>query len=570
MMMKQKATKLRLLLWLLLVSVVSSFRFLRRWEQLPIIARFQQSQLMFNNANQPTDQQQVHRQPGILVQLTSSGLNQIVQTLDKVLNEELPNFSMQHLPSAVLLIHTFEVEELRVLSFHSPETFTVELQPNSNDQLKVMVRNLDFSLRITVSSNMIGLRQATFSVFASNVGFNIGLSLSSDSEGNLNLKVGDCQFAMRKVVTLVDEVKGLRIFSNVARSVIKNQLKIFVNSRLCDFLREQIPKEVSNYFQAHSNKMSIWNKSSRNYIASRGDQSDALVNHFDKAFSQIVVDTGLVGNPVVKSNGDVLYLQSGLKGDVLINGKLSTNVKAKFIPTKQLTGNKMLYIGLSEYIASGFLNSLFEIGALNVTLNSQMLPDMKSFLQTTCDGFCFGTFLPNVAEEYPEHSLEIYFSTLKVPLVNFQSENIKLKLVGLLEIRIQSEKEKISIFNANAKMEANFKLYSKSDRVFGQAEIPVLEISPVGVIDMGDLMMEMLNEIPRNVIEEKLNHLLKSGFALPAFEMFRLKNVNLVHTPGAIWVDLDFDFSKAEMHKIVHTILHQKIALLPDFTQQLF
>ncbi|KAL1240883.1 Bactericidal permeability-increasing protein [Trichinella spiralis] len=445
--------------------------------------------MMFNNVNQPI-QQQVHRQPGILVQLTSSGLNQIVQTLDKVLNEELPNFSIHHLPSAVLLIHTFEVEELRVVSFHSPETFTVELQPNLNDQLKVKVRNLDFSLRITVSSNMIGLRQATFSVFASNVGFNIGLSLSSDSEGNLNLQVGDCQFAMRKVVTLVDEVKDYAIF--------------------CE-----------NEFQKN-----------RKYFAGKGDQSDALVNHFDKAFSQIAVDTGLVGNPVVKSSGSVLYLQSGLKGDVLINGKASSNVKAKFIPTKQLTGNKMLYIGLSEYVASGFVNSLFEIGALNVTLNSQMLPDMKSFLQTTCDGFCFGTFLPNVAEEYPDHSLEIYFSTLKVPLVNFQSENIKLKLVGLLEIRIQGEKEKISIFTANAKMEANFKLY-------------------IGIIELGDLMMEMLNEISRSVIEEKLNHLLKSGFALPAFEMFQLKNVNLVHTPGAIWVDLDFDFSKAEMHKIV-------------------
>lgn len=106
----------------------------------------------------------------------------------------------------------------------------------------------------------------------------------------------------------------------------------------------------------------------------------------------------------------------------MMNEKFVNNrsINVLVMENEQIVRKIFSGVHMAEFIATDYLvNSLlfhaYKQKYMEFTIGPESSPQLKNILLTTCDnGYCIGEYLGELSSQFPDHEVEIHFSTRKV------------------------------------------------------------------------------------------------------------------------------------------------------------
>uniref|UniRef100_A0A5S6QIN7 BPI2 domain-containing protein n=1 Tax=Trichuris muris TaxID=70415 RepID=A0A5S6QIN7_TRIMR len=406
------------------------------------------------------------------------------------------------------------------------------------------------------------MRSVTFAVHASNVAYDIGFTLSGRQNGELMVAVGSCDINVQRVRVTTEELHGSRLVWNFVKSLLRSSLRHFINRKLCKLLRNHVTEEVKSHLKI-TGKQKLLHGDFHNigitetiggYRHGNSSYNAIFMQKLDKAFHQLYMNTGLVESPSTDRKGSTVFINIPVNGEIYAPG-YRNNVGRNVMSEIDMHRNKMLYIGINEFVINTLLSSLYHMDAMNFTLNSVNTPKLEDFLQTDCEDFCLGTFLPEVADAHPGRAFSLLMVADRAPAASFDVQGIQIKLTAVITVQVDAPGSKIPVMRADVRMRATVSLRVRNQKLHGTAEVNEFDLKPREKLNLGKDAVELMNEVPGKVIEAELNNILDKGIQLPTLDLFSLRNVAITHVLKGIWMELDFNFNFDAVAKLIKNIL---------------
>uniref|UniRef100_A0A8C9AXB9 Bactericidal permeability-increasing protein n=1 Tax=Prolemur simus TaxID=1328070 RepID=A0A8C9AXB9_PROSS len=248
------------------------------------------------------------------------------------------------------------------------------------------------------------------------------------------------------------------------------------------------------------------------------------------------IDYRLVAPPTATSE----YLDGHLKGEFF---SLAHHIPPPFAPSAlevPADHDRMVYMGLSEYFFNTAGLVYYKAGALKLTLTDETIPKNSTIRLTTR---FFGTFLPQVAEMFPNMNMQIVISVSTPPHLSMQSSG--LALTPYLEAEtfaILPNSSLASLFLLGLSTNASVELGTMSSRLVGELKLDrlLLELkhSNIGPFPVAPLQAIMDYVVPTLVLP-RVNQRLQKGFPLPMPSHVQLYNLMLRSHPGFLLFGAD-------------------------------
>ncbi|KHJ44192.1 hypothetical protein D918_05543 [Trichuris suis] len=506
----------------------------------------------------------LHRIPaGILLRITQKGFDEISSALQNSLKLALPQLTLRNLARADVLRVTVNVVELKVVSFDSFDHLRLILQLNTEEQIRVFARIGKLALRVTITTNRRLIRSVTFTVHASDVAFNIGFILSASPDGKLRVAIGSCDFSIGRVRVVTERLEGSRFIWQLVRSLLRSNIRRFVNRKLCKVLRNHVPGEIDTHIRAggkenlaHGDAYNLsLISSSGNFRHRNGSPMSIFAEKLDKALRQLHINFGLVESPSVHKKGSTVFINIPVNGEIHAGPNSRTRLARHAMNEIGMDTNKMLYIGINEFVVNTLFNSLYLIGALNFTLNSANAPKLADFLQTDCDAVCLGTLLPDVADAPPGETYSLMVAANRAPVVHFSAQGIHINLTAVMSAYADNAASKLSVMKSDIVIAATVNLRVSKHRLHGTVKVHKFLFKPKDELNFSETIVELINEVSGKAIEAELNRIFEAGVPLPTFDLFSMTNGAITHVLNGLWVELDFNFNNAALAKLIRKIL---------------
>ncbi|CDW59718.1 LBP [Trichuris trichiura] len=500
---------------------------------------------------------------GILLRITQNGFDEISSAVRNSLRIALPGLTIRNVGRADVLRAHINIEELKVATFDSFDHFRLMLQQNTGEQIRLSARIGRLALTVTVSTNRKLIRRVTFTVDASDIEFDIGFSFSASPGGELRVAIVSCDFSIGRVKIFTERLEGSGLIWQLVRSVLRSNLRRFVNRRLCTVLQNHVPGEVDTHLKHGGNEnLARGDAYNLGLIGSKGNfgkPNRSLMSIFaqklEKALRQLYINFGLVESPSVQNKGSTVFINIPLNGEIHAGLKSRTNLARHTMDDIGMNGNKMLYIGINEFVVNTLLNSLYHIGALNFTLNSTNAPKLENFLQTDCEVVCLGTLLPEVADAHPDKTFSLMVAVNKAPFVHFSARGIHLNFTAAMSAYVDDVSPKVYVMRSDIVIEASVTLRVSNHRLHGTVKVHKFLFKPKDELNFSETVVELINEVTGKAIETELNRIFEAGVPLPTFDLFSMTNGAITHVFKGLWIELNFHFNNAALAKLIRKIL---------------
>ncbi|XP_012610772.1 bactericidal permeability-increasing protein isoform X2 [Microcebus murinus] len=450
--------------------------------------------------------------PGAVARISQKGLDYACQEGTAVLQKDLekikiPNYSRKF-KIKVLGKGNYSFYSMNVRGFQLPSRQVI-LVPDVGLKLFIGNASVKISGKWKAQKSFIKT-SGNFDLTVEGVSISAGVRVGSDpASGKATVTCSGCSSHISSVgVHIAGSRLGwlIRLFRKQIESSIRNNIQ----DKICKVVANSVSSKLQPFFQNLPVMAKI----------------DAVAG----------IDYRLVAPPTATSE----YLDGHLKGEFF---SWADPMPPPFAPPAlefPAIHDRMVYLGLSEYFFNTAGLVYYEAGALQLTLTDDMIPEKSSFRLTTR---FFGTFLPQVAQMFPDMNMQLDVSVSTPPHLSMQSSG--LVLTPYLEAEtfaILPNSSLASLFLLGLSTNASVRVGAMASRLVGELELDrlLLELkhSNIGPFPVALLQAIMDYAVPTLVLP-RVNQKLQRGFPLPVPSHFQLYNPVLRSHQGVLLFGAD-------------------------------
>ncbi|PIO60810.1 LBP / BPI / CETP family protein, partial [Teladorsagia circumcincta] len=193
----------------------------------------------------------------------------------------------------------------------------------------------------------------------------------------------------------------------------------------------------------------------------------------------------------------------------------------------------MLMLQISDYLPNSLFYHAHKQRLIRLHL-SPSSPGVSQFLRTSCENsFCLADLIPQLAETYPNHTLELSLASTRAPAVLFSEKKggvISVNLGGVVVVFVFDgvRRKQAAVLDVEVVADAKLNLQGRlgegivpmeitADRnVSGSVELTKFELSSrSGTVRISNDELSDISILVSQLIENMLNEMLSTGFPLP-------------------------------------------------------
>uniref|UniRef100_A0A4W4EZE5 Bactericidal permeability-increasing protein n=1 Tax=Electrophorus electricus TaxID=8005 RepID=A0A4W4EZE5_ELEEL len=453
---------------------------------------------------------------GVKVKLTQKGLEYgrqigVTTLLDQFKTIKVPDFSGSEEVSPIGKVsYSLTGSEIKVINVGLPQS-EVALVPGTG-------------VSLTISNAYINLHEKHANIFCAN-SKSPAYSYIKDEGENGSFDLAVSELSISTTVTIQSDDTGRPVVSsaNCAASVGQTSITFhggaswlynLFSSYIDDALRSVLQRKVKCY-------------TVQSLVLAKVDQ-----------YAEI--DYSMVESPVISTSS----IDLSLKGEFYNIGE---HKEPPFAPTPfslPPDESNMLYMGISAFTANsaGFVYN--NAGALSLRITDDMIPSSSPFRLNTKT---FGTFIPQIAKQYPDLMMELLVKAATAPTVMFTPNNITLQAnATVTAYAIQPNTTLTPLFILNVDASVSCQIYVTGVKVAGNLTLNAVNMT-LGTSYVGPFEVKSLDSIFQMVLKAavipEVNALLQQGFPLPAIGEMNLVNTQLVIMKDYLLIGTDVQFT---------------------------
>nr|XP_045013254.1 bactericidal permeability-increasing protein [Jaculus jaculus] len=426
--------------------------------------------------------------PGFMARISQKGLDfaciQGVAVLQKALEDiHIPNFSgifkVKHLGKGQYNFYSITVDR-----FQLPRP-QVKLQPNNGLQMSIHNASIRISGKWKAKKNFL----KAGGMFGLNIE---GVSISAELKLGRKPSTGYITVTCSRCINHIDSVhlriSGsklgwlIRLFHNKIESSLRN----IIHNKICKIVTKSVSSKLQPYVQTLPVTAKV----------------DAVAG----------IDYHLVAPVTVTEEG----VDGQMKGEFFSLAERSPppfSPPAMAFPSNR---SSMVYLGISDYYFNTAGRVYLQAGVLNMDVRDHMMPSRSKFRLTTK---FLGTFLPEVAQRFPNMKVHLLMSVSSPLLLTVQPSG--LALAPILEAQafaVLHNSSLAPLFLLGVRTNASLEVGTKSNRLIGELKLDrlLLELkhSDIGTFRV-QLLQKFMDYLVPTVVLPKVNERLLRGVPLP-------------------------------------------------------
>ncbi|KAF4093904.1 hypothetical protein AMELA_G00006740 [Ameiurus melas] len=441
--------------------------------------------------------------PGVIVRVTQKGLEYgrqigLVTLQKKLKTVKIPDMSGSEKVSPIGEV-SYSLTGIQILDLGLPKS-AVGLVPGTGVSLFIGDAYINLHGNWRVKYLRIIKDSGSFDLSVSGLSISATISVKGDDTGRPVVSSANCAAS----------VGNVNIKFHGGASWLYNLFKDYIDKALRNALQKQICSLVAEAIDEMNPHLKTLN----------------VLAQVDK-YAEI--EYSMVESPLMSNSS----IDLSLKGEFYNIGQ---HKEPPFSPTPfslPAQDSNMMYIGLSAFTlnSAGFVYN--NAGVLSLYITDDMIPSSFPIRLNTKT---FGTFIPQIAKQYPGLMMKLLVKAEKEPNVSFEPNNVTLQAsstVTAYAIQPNATLSPLFVLNMNASVSA--RIYLSGLSVAGNLSLNemdmALAMSYVGPFQVKSLD-SFLNMIMKAVVIPVVNAFLQQGYPLPA-----IGNMNLVNTQLQILKD---------------------------------
>ncbi|UMM27706.1 hypothetical protein L5515_010886 [Caenorhabditis briggsae] len=333
------------------------------------------------------------------------------------------------------------------------------------------------------------------------------------------------------------------------QTIICKKVRKYIDEDANEKLAEaQTSSKLGDALEANALKM----------ISVGGDEKSRIdvASIFDSSLaSKFFIDFRLKEHPICHENtvelaswGEISYMGQGDTpfGPVDASWPGKSPFKANVVDSVT-SKDSMIELVVSDFLPNSLLYHAYVQRFIKVLLTPRT-KGVASFLRTTCEGsFCISDLAPQLAEQYPNSTVELAMSATRAPAVLFSEKNggtISVSMGGLVVVFAVNGNHRRQVIVVDLDVVADARLSIQGHNVSGSVELRKFELKRrTGTVDISDAEIDDIALLVSQLAENLLNGLLVNGMPLPLPHVLRIKDshINVLSRRMHIQVDVDVD-----------------------------
>lgn len=452
--------------------------------------------------------------PGVILRVTQKGLeygHQIgLVTLQKKLKTiKIPDMSGSEKVSPIGKV-SYSLTGIQILDLGLPKS-AVGLVPGTGVSLSIGDAYINLHGNWRVKYLRIIKDSGSFDLSVSGLSISATISVKGDDTGRPVVSSANCAAS----------VGNVKIKFHGGASWLYNLFKHYIEKALRSELQKQICSLVAEAIEEMNPHLKTLN----------------VLAQVDK-YAEI--EYSMVESPLMSNSS----IDLSLKGEFYNIGQ---HKEPPFSPTPfslPAQDSNMMYIGLSAFTlnSAGFVYN--NAGVLSLYITDDMIPSSFPIRLNTKT---FGTFIPQIAKQYPGLMMKLLVKAEKEPNVSFEPDNVTLQAsstVTAYAIQPNATLSPLFVLNVNASVSA--RIYVSGLTVAGNLSLDEMDMtlatSYVGPFQVKSLD-SFLTMIMKAVVIPVVNALLRQGYPLPAIGNMNLVNTQLQILKDYVLIGTDVQFT---------------------------
>ncbi|EFP03823.1 hypothetical protein CRE_28767 [Caenorhabditis remanei] len=502
--------------------------------------------------------------PGVRVRILPRGLAYLNNIAANLLADQLPRLvipDVEHiLPSnqGIIYISRIHLSRFRRAEHH-------QLNSTAPNKISWTMQNMDIgllgdlsgSVNIVVPLNLTGQVE----ILAQGLTFHLESSIEKGINGSAKVTSLSCLATIRDV-TVTNHNGGLfGLAVSVFKQGVSDNVRHMLQSIICKKVRKYIDEDANEKLaeaQTSSKLGDALETNALKMISVGGDEKSRIdiASIFDSSLaSKFFIDFRLKEHPICNENtvdlaswGEISYMGQGDTPFGPIDSSWPGKSPFKTNVVDSVTSkDSMIELVVSDFLPNSLLYHAYVQRFIKVLLTPRT-KGVASFLRTTCEGsFCISDLAPQLAEQYPNSTVELAMSATRAPAVLFSEKNggtISVSMGGLVVVFAVNGNHRRQVIVVDLDVVADAKLSIQGHNVSGSVELRKFELKRrTGTVDISDAEIDDIALLVSQLSENLLNGLLVNGMPIPLPHVLRIKDshINVLSRRMHIQVDVDVD-----------------------------
>ncbi|MCI4390340.1 hypothetical protein PGIGA_G00121610 [Pangasianodon gigas] len=452
--------------------------------------------------------------PGVKVRLTEKGLEYgrqigLIALQKKFKTIKIPDMSGSVKVSPIGKV-SYSLTNIQILNLGLPKS-AVGLAPGTGVSLSIGDAYINLHGNWRVKYHKIIKDKGSFDLSVSGLSISATIGVKGDDTGRPMVSSVNCAASVGKV-----NVKfhgGASWLYNLFKHYIDKALRSALQKQICSLVGEAIDE-----MNPHLKTLNVL----------------AQVDKYAE------IEYSMVESPLISDSS----IDLSLKGEFYNIGQ---HKEPPFSPTPfslPAQDSNMLYIGLSAFTlnSAGFVYN--NAGVLSLYVTDDMIPSSFPIRLNTRT---FGTFIPQIAKQYPGLMMKLLVKAVKEPNISFEPNKMTMQAsstVTAYAIQPNATLTPLFVLNVNASVSAQ--IYVSGLKVAGDLSLNEMDMtlvtSYVGPFQVKSLD-SVLSMILKVVVIPKVNAYLKQGYPLPAIGKMNLLNTQLQILKDYVLIGTDVQFT---------------------------
>ncbi|XP_008054719.1 bactericidal permeability-increasing protein [Carlito syrichta] len=455
--------------------------------------------------------------PGAVARISQKGLDYACQQGMAALQKELEKIRIPDFSGKFKIKHLGNGH----YSFYSMQMRGFQL-PNSQIRMVPSV-GLGLSSR-NASVRISGRWKARKNFLKTSGGFDLsveGVSISADlklgrdpTSGHATVTCSNCSSHIDRVHVRISGRLGwlIRLFRKKIESSLRNNM----NSQICNTMTRAVSSKLQPFIQTLPVTAKL----------------DAVAE----------VNYSLVAPPTVTAE----TLDVELKGEVSRRDHHSPPPFAPPALALPAVHDRMVYLGLSEYLFNTAGLVYQQAGALSLVLKDDMIPKDSPFRLTTK---FLGTLLPQVAKMFPNMEAQFHISVSSPPHLSMQPAGLAFRpTLETQAFAVLPNSSLASLFLLGMSTNASMKVSARSERIVGELRLDrlLLELKHTNVGNFPvELLQALMDYVVPTLVLPRVNQRLQKGFPLPMPARVQLYNLELQSHQNFLMFGADVRYARS-------------------------
>ncbi|XP_014702668.1 bactericidal permeability-increasing protein isoform X1 [Equus asinus] len=426
--------------------------------------------------------------PGVVARITQKGLDYACQQGVAVLQKELEKMKIPDMSGSVKMKPFgkghYNFYSMDVRGFQLPSS-QMKLLPDEGLGLSIRNANVKIGGKWKARKSFIKT-SGNFELNVEGVSISAGLRLGQEpASGRLTASCSSCSSNIDGVRLHVSG-SSLGWLIKLFHKKIESSLRKAMNNKICEITTHSVSSKLQPYLQTLP-----------------------VTTKIDKV---AWIDYSLVAPLRVTAEN----LDGQMKGEFFNPAHRDPPPFAPPALAFPADHDRMVYLGLSDYLFNTAGLVYHKAGVLKMTLKDSMLPKESKFQLTTK---FFGRFLPEVAKVFPNMKMQFFFGTASPPQLTMSPAG--LVLTPTLEAQayvVFPNSSLVPLFLLEMSTNISLEVSARSNRLVGKVKMDKLLLklkhSVIGSFPV-QLLQSIMNYVVPTLVLPKVNERLQEGFPLP-------------------------------------------------------